>query len=99
MCRGRRIGIFQRAPGDSRTSRGAFASRATHESRMGIRGHGWELVGMTTTTISVRRETALFRVLVGVIGLRVLDDTILQPAPGTSFLDHPVSALVPLTLL
>jgi uncharacterized protein len=53
----------------------------------------------TLQTTSTRRETALFRVGVGLIGLRVLDDTVLQPAPGTSFFDHPVSALVPLTLL
>ena len=48
------------------------------------------------TTTSTRRETALFRLGAGLIGLRVLDDTVLQPAAGTSVFDHPVSALVPL---
>jgi hypothetical protein len=54
---------------------------------------------MLLTTTSTRLETALFRVGAGLIGLRVLDDTVLQPAPGTSFFDHPISAIVPLTLL
>ena len=54
---------------------------------------------LTLPTTSTRRETALFRVGAGLIGLRVLDDTVLQPAPGTSVFEHPVSALVPLTLL
>src|ERR1044071_2195297 len=51
---------------------------------------------MLLTTTSTRRETALFRIGAGLIGLRVLDDTVLQPAAGTSVFDHPVSALVPL---
>ncbi len=54
---------------------------------------------MLATTTSTRRETALFRLGAGLIGLRVLDDTVIQPAAGTSVFDHPVSALVPLTLL
>jgi hypothetical protein len=51
------------------------------------------------STTSTRRETALFRLGAGLIGLRVLDDTVLQPAAGTSVFDHPISALMPLALL
>ncbi len=54
---------------------------------------------MLATTTSTRRETALFRLGAGLIGLRVLDDTVIQPAAGTSVFDHPVSALVPLSIL
>jgi fermentation-respiration switch protein FrsA (DUF1100 family) len=54
---------------------------------------------MLQSPTSTRRETALFRAGAGLIGLRVLDDTVIQPAAGTSVLDHPVSALVPLMLL
>jgi hypothetical protein len=54
---------------------------------------------MLLTTTSTRRETALFRLGAGLIGLRILDDTVLQPAAGTSVLDHPVSALLPLAVL
>ena len=49
--------------------------------------------------VGTRRETGLFRLGAGLIALRILDDTVLQPAPGTSVLDHPVSALVPLSVL
>jgi fermentation-respiration switch protein FrsA (DUF1100 family) len=49
--------------------------------------------------IAVRRETALFLVGTGVIGVHVLDDNFLQPQPGTSAGDHLVSGLVPLAVL
>ena len=29
----------------------------------------------------------------------MLDDTVLQPPPGTSFFDHPLSAIIPLVAL
>jgi hypothetical protein len=44
-------------------------------------------------------ETRLFRVALSVIALRVIDDTVLQPAAGTSVADHPISALIPLAVL
>ena len=44
-------------------------------------------------------ETRLFRIGLSVLALRVLDDTVLQPEPGTSVVDHPLSAGVPLALL
>src|SRR5687768_9885943 len=67
---------------------------------MGPRPARWDRGGMlSTTTTSTRRETALFRLGAGLIGLRVLDDTVIQPAAGTSVFDHPVSALVPLSIL
>jgi uncharacterized protein len=43
--------------------------------------------------------TMLFRVAVAVIALHVLDDSFVQPQPGTSAGDHLVSGLVPLTAL
>jgi uncharacterized protein len=40
--------------------------------------------------------TVLFRIAIAVIALHVLDDSFLQPQPGTSAGDHLVSGLVPL---
>src|SRR5918992_5521026 len=45
------------------------------------------------------RECGLFVLGVVVIALHVLDDSFLQPAPGTSAGDHLVSGLVPLACL
>jgi len=47
----------------------------------------------------MNKTLALYRAGLGLIALRVLDDTVLQPPPGTSFLDHPLSAIVPLVAL
>jgi uncharacterized protein len=46
-----------------------------------------------------RRERVLFLIGVGVIAVHVLDDSFVQPNPGTSAGDHLVSGLVPLALL
>jgi uncharacterized protein len=48
---------------------------------------------------AVRRESRLFVLGVAVIALHVLDDSFLQPAPGTSAGDHLVSGLIPLAAL
>ena len=66
---------------------------------MGVPRRRWDRGRMLATTTSTRRETGLFRLGAGLIGLRVLDDTVIQPAAGTSVFDHPVSALVPLSIL
>jgi len=44
-------------------------------------------------------EVTIARVTLGVVALHVVDDSFLQPQPGTSATDHPVSGLVPLTVL
>jgi hypothetical protein len=49
--------------------------------------------------VAARRETTLFLVGIGAIGVHVLDDNLLQPQPGTSAGDHLVSGLVPLAVL
>jgi len=46
-----------------------------------------------------RRERAVFLAGVAVIALHVVDDSFLQPQPGTSAWDHLVSGLVPLAVL
>jgi hypothetical protein len=46
-----------------------------------------------------RRERALFLIGVGVIAVHVVDDSFVQPQPGTSAGDHLVSGLVPLAVL
>jgi uncharacterized protein len=46
-----------------------------------------------------RLEYRIFLVAVGVIALHVVDDSFLQPQPGTSAGDHLVSGLVPLAAL
>ncbi len=45
------------------------------------------------------RETALFLIAIALIALHVVDDSFVQPQPGTSAGDHLVSGLVPLALL
>jgi len=45
------------------------------------------------------RETGLFVLAIATIALHVLDDSFLQPSPGTSAGDHLVSGLVPLAVL
>ena len=42
--------------------------------------------------------TAMFRIALAIVALRILDDNFLQPAAGTSPADHLVSGLVPLAL-
>jgi uncharacterized protein len=44
-------------------------------------------------------ERALFLIGVGVIALHVVDDSFVQPQPGTSAGDHLVSGLIPLAVL
>ena len=44
-------------------------------------------------------ERGLFTSAVTVVGLHVVDDSFLQPEPGTSAADHLVSGLVPVALL
>jgi uncharacterized protein len=46
-----------------------------------------------------QRELAVFLGAVGVIALHVVDDSFLQPQPGTSAGDHLVGGLVPLAVL
>ena len=46
-----------------------------------------------------RRESTLLALAVLAIGLHVIDDSFVQPQPGTSWSDHLVSGLVPLALL
>src|SRR5688572_6144607 len=60
-------------------------------NRLGAQARSWDRGGMN--------ETRLFRIVLSVIALRVIDDTVLQPAAGTSVADHPVSALIPLAVL
>jgi uncharacterized protein len=57
------------------------------------------------TTLAARivavlhRETTLARLALTAVALHVVDDSFLQPEPGTSPADHLVSGLVPLALL
>jgi uncharacterized protein len=43
--------------------------------------------------------TLIARIAIAVMALHVIDDSFLQPAPGTTFADHLVSGLVPLAAL
>jgi hypothetical protein len=49
--------------------------------------------------VTRRTEHAIVWIALAVIGLHVIDDSFLQPEPGTSAGDHLVSGLVPLALL
>ena len=44
-------------------------------------------------------QRLVFLIAVGLIALHVLDDSFIQPEPGTSAGDHLVSGLVPFALL
>src|SRR5918995_658209 len=46
-----------------------------------------------------RRERAIVVIAVGLIALHVVDDSFVQPQPGTSATDHLVGGLVPLAVL
>src|SRR5215207_4047932 len=46
-----------------------------------------------------RRERALVLGAIGLIALHVVDDSFLEPQPGTSATDHLISGLVPLAVL
>jgi hypothetical protein len=46
-----------------------------------------------------RREHTLVVLAIGLIAVHVVDDSFVQPQPGTSATDHIVSGLVPLTVL
>src|SRR5687767_65732 len=48
---------------------------------------------------AMRRERTLFLIGIGVIAIHVIDDSFVQPQPGTSAGDHLVSGLVPLAVL
>jgi dienelactone hydrolase len=64
------------------------------ESAAIVSGHRFvELVS------AARRETTLAQLGLGVVALHVLDDSFLQPQPGTSAGDHLVSGLVPAAIL
>ena len=46
-----------------------------------------------------RRERATVLLAVSLIALHIVDDSFVQPQPGTSAADHLVSGLVPLAVL
>lgn len=48
---------------------------------------------------AVRRESVVFALAVGAIGIHIVDDSFLQPQPGTSAGDHAVSGLVPIAVV
>ena len=48
---------------------------------------------------ALRTETGLFVLCIAVIAVHVLDDSFVQPQPGTSAGDHLVSGLVPIAVL
>ena len=54
---------------------------------------------MPGSATALRREVGLFVLGVAVIALHVIDDSFVQPEPGTSAADHLVSGLAPLALL
>lgn len=59
-------------------------------------GRRWVVTGLSG---ALRNEVALVRLAIGAVALHVLDDSFLQPAPGTSAVDHLASGLVPLASL
>ena len=55
---------------------------------------------LRTRAISfARSEDGVVSIALAVIGLHVVDDNYLQPAPGTSPADHLLSGLVPVAIL
>jgi predicted alpha/beta hydrolase len=75
---------------------------------MGAGAERWDRGGMTATALPtparaaarVHITEALFgRVAIALIALHVVDDSFLQPNPGTSVTDHLASGLIPTALL
>jgi uncharacterized protein len=60
---------------------------------------GWSQEGHGRGSGAGRRERAVFLSGTGLIALHVVDDSWVQPQPGTSAADHLVSGLVPLAVL
>ena len=56
-------------------------------------------VGDAASSSRMLTESVVARVAIGLIALHVIDDSFLQPQPGTSAADHLASGLVPLALL
>jgi dienelactone hydrolase len=54
---------------------------------------------VSAVAAAARSETGLVRVALGVVALHVVDDSWLQPNPGTSAADHFLGGLVPVVLL
>jgi len=54
---------------------------------------------LTRAITWLRDEVNVARLAIGVVALHVVDDNFLQPNPGTTAGDHPVSGLMPLALL
>ena len=57
------------------------------------------LARLAAVAASLRTETGLARLGLGLVALHVVDDSWLQPNPGTSAGDHLLAGLVPLALL
>ena len=66
----------------------AAPSRSRFSSR-------WLALGWTT----LRSETGLERIALGLVALHLADDNFLQPEPGTSASEHLASGLVPVAVL
>jgi uncharacterized protein len=58
-----------------------------------------EAVAWTRLRVVLPTETMLVRLALGVVALHIVDDSFLQPQPGTSARDHLVSGLGPIALL
>ncbi len=67
---------------------------STHAPRLQIPAGG-----LAESASTLRRETALFLIALGVVGLHIVDDNFLQPEPGTSPGDHLASGLIPIVVL
>jgi hypothetical protein len=69
------------------------------------------MIAMTTATIQrpshsttrntrvLQRERTVFTVAAGIVALHIVDDSFLQPPPGTSAADHLLSGLVPVAAI
>src|SRR5439155_2167635 len=56
------------------------------------------LAALRLTSV-VRTESGLVRLALGIVALHVLDDSFLQPQPGTTAADHLIGGLLPFALL
>jgi hypothetical protein len=61
--------------------------------------HTAQAGGLTRLASAVTRETAVTLIALGIVGLHIVDDNVLQPEPGTSAGDHLASGLIPVAVL
>jgi uncharacterized protein len=74
-------------------------TRSVHSAASAKLAGDSRTTGFRLTRLSLTMESTLALASLGIVGLHLVDDSFLNPEPGTSPLDHLASGLVPLAAL